>query len=219
MTAEELESGFFDAEGVWCQAYKSSGSKHPRPALFLDRDGVIVEEVIYLHRASDVALISGAANAIAGANRRGIPVVMISNQAGIGRGCYGWNDYYEVQRTMTEQLHRLGARIDGAFSCPHHPEGIGGYRHADHPARKPRAGMLLRAAELMHIDLRNSWIIGDKASDLAAGREAGLPGGVLVLTGHGPSHRETACALRTLEFAVLVANSIGEATQFIPLLA
>ncbi len=195
---------FLDADDIWCQVFAERRGEPSRPALFLDRDGVIVEEVLYLHRVEDVALLPGAAEAIAAANRRGWLVVVATNQAGIAHGYYGWKEFEAVQEAILTDLGRLGARLDAVLACPHHPA---------HPARKPQAGMLLRAAEALSIDLAHSWMVGDKSSDLLAGREAGLRGGVLVMTGHGPAHREAATALRTPEFEVRLANAIGDAVR------
>ena len=197
---------FLDADDIWCQVFAERRGDGNRPALFLDRDGVIVEEVLYLHRVEDVALLPGAPEAIAAANRRGWLVVVVTNQAGIAHGYYGWKEFEAVQETILFCLGRLGARVDAVLACPHHPA---------HPARKPQPGMLLRAAEALSIDLARSWIVGDKASDLLAGRAAGLQGGILVMTGHGPAHREAATALRTPEFDVRVARAIGEAIRLL----
>ncbi len=218
MNIPEIEDGFLDADGVWCQVFEKPGQRHRQPALFLDRDGVIVEEVLYLHRVEDVAIIPGAGKTIAAANQRGVPVVVVCNQAGIGRGYYGWQDFHDVQHAILDALGGLGAHLEGVFACPHHPDAVEPYMHPAHPARKPQPGMLLRAADLLDIDLGGSWIIGDKASDLLAGRSAGLRGGILVLTGHGAEHRDEAIAFGTPEFKVLVASSIAEAARMVPLL-
>lgn len=179
-----------------------------RPALFLDRDGVIVEEVNYLFRVKDVVILPGACETIAEANRRGVPVVIITNQAGIAHGLYGWPEFIEVQDFITARLAEGGASIDAVYACAHHPNGIGAYAHPDHPARKPRPGMLLKAAAELGLDLRLSWIVGDKVSDLEAGRAAGLAGGVHVLTGHGRTHREEVVALETEGFSLILRDSI-----------
>jgi D-glycero-D-manno-heptose 1,7-bisphosphate phosphatase len=210
-------SGFFDSEGVWCQVLTAPRGQH-RPALFLDRDGVLVEEVLYLHRVEDVAIIPGAAETIAAANRRDIAVVIVTNQAGIARGYYGWKEFEAVQQAIFSGLRRSGALVDAVLACPHHPHGMDPYKHPAHPARKPQPGMLLRAAELLGIALELSWTVGDKASDLLAGRAAGLRGGLLVMTGHGPEHCEAARAMRTPQFEVLLADSIQDAAELIDLL-
>jgi D-glycero-D-manno-heptose 1,7-bisphosphate phosphatase len=178
------------------------GSASLRPAVFLDRDGTLNEEVGYLHRAEDVALVPGAREAVARLNAAGIPVVVVTNQAGIGKGRYGWADYHAVMGRICQLLAVGGARIDAVYAAPHHPQGQGEYRHPDHPDRKPNPGMLLRAAREHGLDLARSWMIGDKSLDLEAGRNAGCRV-ALVRTGYG---REVDGAL-----ADLVAEDLGEA--------
>jgi D-glycero-D-manno-heptose 1,7-bisphosphate phosphatase len=192
----------------------------PSPALFLDRDGVIVEEIGHLHAAQDVRLIDGAPEVIAAANRRGIRVVIVSNQSGIGRGLFGWADFTAVQRRMLELLAAEGAAIDAVFACPHHADAKDPWRHADHPARKPNPGMLLAAARMLPVRLDQSWIVGDRASDLAAGRNAQLAGGLHVLTGHGSASGERP-TVRLLandhRFRVILGSSIADAPRLLPL--
>lgn len=156
-----------------------------KPCLFLDRDGVLVEETHYLHRIEDVVLISGVAEAIANANALGVPVVMVTNQAGIGRGYYSWRDFERVQQHIIEACASVGARWDMVLACAYHGEGIAPYRLDGHSWRKPQPGMLLEAARVLKIDVSRSHIVGDTLADLQAGVEAGLSGGTLVMTGHG----------------------------------
>jgi len=209
-----------DEEDVWMQVIRHAPDGAVRAALFLDRDGVVVEEVHYLHRLEDTRLVPGAADVISRANGRGIPVVLVTNQAGIGRGIYGWDDFISVQEKILDDLARLDARVDGVFACPHHADGPPPYNHPDHPARKPNPGMLLRAARLLKLDLSASWIVGDRAADLMAGRRAGLAGGVHVFRGHGStgSEREDALGLAEDGFLVRGAPSILEASELVPLL-
>ena len=91
---------FLDADDIWCQVLAEKRGDGSRPALFLDRDGVIVEEVLYLHRVEEVALLPGAAEAIAAANQRGWLVVVVTNQAGIAHGYYGWKEFQAVQEAL-----------------------------------------------------------------------------------------------------------------------
>ena len=154
------------------------------PAVFIDRDGTLNEEVGYLHRPEDVVLIPGAGAALARLNALGIPVLVVTNQAGIGKGKYQWEDFHAVMQRIGELLAQAGAHMDGVYAAPHHPRGVGEYGHPDHPDRKPNPGMLLRAAEEHGIDLARSWMIGDKELDLAAGRNAGCRV-ALVRTGYG----------------------------------
>ncbi len=155
-----------------------------RPALFIDRDGTLNEEVDHLHRPEEAFLTPGAGQALARVNRLGIPVVVVTNQAGIGRGRFGWSDYEAVMARLRDLLAAEGAHLDAAYACPFHEEAQGDYRIVDHPDRKPNPGMLRRAAEEHGLDLARSWMVGDKALDLEAGRRAGCRV-ALVRTGYG----------------------------------
>ena len=156
-----------------------------QPALFLDRDGVVIEETNYLHLVKDIQFIPEVAQAVARVNRLGLAVVMVTNQAGIGRGYYGWHEFGMVQQHISDNYTARGAGFDMVLACAYHAEGLGDYRVANHPWRKPNPGMLIEAARVLKLDLSRSLIIGDTLSDLAAGASAGLPSGTLVQTGHG----------------------------------
>jgi D-glycero-D-manno-heptose 1,7-bisphosphate phosphatase len=198
----------FDKDaGLWCEL----GRPDPiaRPALFLDRDGVIVVDTDYLGRADDVHMIEGVATAIARCNALRIPVVVVTNQSGIGRGRYQWAGFCAVQQALTEELAAVGAHLDGVLACAYHAEGLGPLRVDGHPWRKPNPGMFLAAANGMNLDLGRSWIIGDKMSDLAAGAAAGLAGGTLVSA--SDQEREGALALAGTRFVVETAANPAEA--------
>ncbi len=200
-----------DGAGLWCEI---TGEGYAgRAAVFVDRDGVIVEDVNYLGRASELRMIPGAAQAIARCNRLGIPVVLTTNQSGIGRGFYGWTDFEAVQGALVAALAKEGAHLDAVLACAYHADAQGPYRIADHPWRKPRPGMMREAAGRMGLDLGNSWIIGDRASDLAAGRAASLEGGVLVTTGQGGNERDEALALAGRLFMVRVLPTLADAVE------
>jgi D-glycero-D-manno-heptose 1,7-bisphosphate phosphatase len=155
-----------------------------KAAIFLDRDGTLNEEVDYLSHPEDLRLIPGAARAIARLNRKQIPVIVVTNQSGIGRGVFGWDDYRAVMARLDQLLAQEQAQVDAVYEAPHHAQGQGEYAVADHPDRKPNPGMLLRAAEDLGLDLSRSWLVGDKAIDLEAGRNAGCRV-ALVRTGYG----------------------------------
>jgi len=142
----------FNSEEIWCEVLTMAS--HRRAALFLDRDGVVVEDKEYLWRKEDIVMIPGAAGAIAAANNCGIAVVLVTNQAVIGRGYYGWTKFRAVQRTIVGALAAEGARFDGVYACAHLPEEIGGFAHPDHPTLKPNPGMLLQAARVLGLDLK-----------------------------------------------------------------
>jgi len=204
-----------DSQGVWCQILRRPVAG--RPALFVDRDGTIVEETDYLCRVDDIVVIPGAAEVIAAANRRSVPVIMVTNQAGIGRGYYGWAEFKSVQDAIVGSLATEGANVDAVYACAHHPQAEGDLAHPDHPARKPNPGMLLDSASALALDLNSSWLIGDKADDIEAAKRAGLGGALLVATGYGSAERQRAATLASPAFEVRFGRSIADAMT-LPLL-
>ena len=153
-----------------------------RPALFLDRDGVINVDYGYVHRPEEFDFIEGIFELVAAANRAGYLVVVVTNQAGIGRGYYSEAQFHALTDWMKTRFNEHGAIIDAVYFCPCHPEhGIGAYRR-ESAFRKPAPGMLLQAQRELDIDMAQSILIGDKPSDMAAGRAAGV-GTLLHLNG------------------------------------
>jgi D-glycero-D-manno-heptose 1,7-bisphosphate phosphatase len=149
------------------------------PAVFLDRDGTLNRETGYLHDRADWRWLPGAPQALARLYGRGYRLVVVSNQSGLARGLYGKEAVDALHRWVNEDLAGFGAVIEAFYYCPHHPEFTG-----DCSCRKPKPGLLLRAAEELGLDCRASWMIGDKISDIQAGRAAGCRP-VLVRTGYG----------------------------------
>jgi D-glycero-D-manno-heptose 1,7-bisphosphate phosphatase len=203
-------SGEEPPAACWSRIGPEVGRVRGRPALFLDRDGVVVVETGYLGDPSQVELIPGAGEAIARARSSRLAVVLVTNQSGVGRGYYGWTAFESVQAEIARRLaaEAPDARFDAEFACGVAP-GAGG---PDHPWRKPAPGMLLAAAEALGVDLAASWIVGDRVRDLAAGRAAGLAGGVLVATGQcSPAEQAAAQALRSGAFEVMLAADLRAA--------
>ncbi len=159
-----------------------------KKACFLDRDGVVIEDANYLSDPEQVRLIPGAADAIRALHDAGYAVVLVSNQSGIARGYFTTDDLKRVEQKINQELEAAGAvsPFDGIYYCPHHKKGIIPEYTADCGCRKPKPGLLLRAAADLNLDLSRSFIIGDKASDGNAGFNAGCSAAVLVRTGHGP---------------------------------
>lgn len=156
----------------------------PPNCLFLDRDGVIIEEVHYLSDLAQIRLIPGVPEAIARVNALGWPVVVTTNQAGVARGFFPESQVAVVHQHIDELLGNHGARIDAWYYCPHHPdEGIGTFK-MDCACRKPNPGMLHQAARDLVLSLAHGWMIGDKLTDLEAGSRAGCRT-ILVRTGYG----------------------------------
>ena len=148
-----------------------------RPAVFLDRDGTIAEEVGYLNHASRFRIFPFAAEAIRRLNGAGLPVVVVTNQSGVGRGYFPESLVRTVNELMTQQLAAVEARIDAIYYCPH--------TSADNcDCRKPKTGMLERAAREHALDLRRSFVVGDRYGDVELARNAQARS-VLVRTGYG----------------------------------
>ena len=164
-------------------------AERPRGAVFLDRDGTIVEDPGFLGDPAALRLLPGAAPAIRRLNLAGWPVVVVSNQSGIARGLYSEADYRAVERRLAEMLATEGARLDASFFCPHHPEFTGPC-----PCRKPGTKLFEDARVALGIDFPDSWFVGDRPSDVAPATRLGGRG-LLVLTGEGERHREQARAL------------------------
>ena len=150
----------------------------------MDRDGTLTEEVGYVNHPSRLRLLPRSAEAIRRLNARGIAAVIVTNQAGIARGYFSAEVLAAVNAALVAQLKDEGAHLDGVYVCPHHPiEGEPPYRLACE-CRKPKPGLLLRAADELGLDLGRSVLVGDKGSDLVAARAVGARA-VLVLTGYG----------------------------------
>jgi D-glycero-D-manno-heptose 1,7-bisphosphate phosphatase len=196
--------------GLWCEF--GAADLAGRAALFLDRDGVIVMDSHYLGRSEDLRLIPGAAAAIARANALGIPVLVVTNQSGIGRGYYDWTAFHAVQAALAAELAAEGAHLDAVLACAYHGEGRGAMQIADHPWRKPGPGMILEAVRRMRLDPARSWIVGDRAHDLAAGLAAQLAGGTLVGAAT-PQEREAAARLAAPGFKVEIAADLRDAVD------
>jgi D-glycero-D-manno-heptose 1,7-bisphosphate phosphatase len=136
-----------------------------RGCVFLDRDGVINEEVEYLHEPDRVVLVAGAAAAIAALGAAGLAVVVTTNQSGIARGKYTEAELGAVTARIAELIAPAGARLDATYFCPHHPEaGVGAYRRACR-CRKPAPGMLEQAAAEHGLDLARSALVGEHLAD------------------------------------------------------
>lgn len=152
--------------------------------VFVDRDGVIIEDGDYVHRVEDLKFIPGAVDGLKELNAAGFQIIIVTNQAGIARGYFTEEEYHAFSGHLLGELEKGGVGISGVYFCPHHPtEGVGIYR-VDCRCRKPRTGMLQMASNEHSVDVPSSWLIGDKSSDIKAGRDFGLRT-ILVRTGYG----------------------------------
>lgn len=175
-----------------------------RPAVFLDRDGTLSEEIGYIHPADlpRYALLPGTAQALKRLREAGYALVVLTNQSGVARGYFPAAQVDAVHARLQELLAAQGASVDAVYYCPHHPEPLAPADNGQLPpgrvaatpvaalnidcdCRKPKPGLALRAAAELGLDLSRSWMVGDKSADLGLAKAAGLQGAVLVLTGYG----------------------------------
>jgi D-glycero-D-manno-heptose 1,7-bisphosphate phosphatase len=154
-------------------------------AVFLDRDGVINRDPPhYAHRIDQLMLIEGSGMAIKQLNNNGFTVIVITNQSGIAKGYYAEEDMKVFNEAMIKLLHEQDANIDAIYHCPHHPDAQVEKYRMQCDCRKPKPGMILEAGKAFNIDFSSSFLVGDKWSDIEAGRTAGCST-ILVMTGHG----------------------------------
>lgn len=184
--------------GLWIERIGNRIFPGGRPALFLDRDGTINVDTGYPDNPADMVLRDDVASVVGAANRRGIPVVIVTNQSGIARGYFDWAAFGSVNRRVLDLLADENAFVDMVLACAYHEKGSGPLAIADHPMRKPNPGMLIEAAARLDLDLGRSLIVGDKMADMEAGQRAGLGRGWLV---DGEASNRAGFAIRPLRGA------------------
>jgi len=155
-----------------------------RPAIFIDRDGTLSEEVGYINHMTRFRLLPFAVDAVRLVNQSGYLAVLVTNQAGVARGYFPEPLVEEVHRHVHHRMAEGGARLDGIFYCPHHPSaGVPPYRQ-NCACRKPKPGLLLQAEKALGIDLPRSWVVGDRYPDMQVAWAVGARG-AMVRTGYG----------------------------------
>lgn len=173
-------------------------------ACFLDRDGVLIEDKHYLSDPKDVVLTLGAGAAVKRLKKAGYLCIVVTNQSGVARGYFTEDDIAGVHKRLDELLGAEGAVLDGYYNCPHHPNGSIDEFSIACDCRKPEPGMLKKAVKDFHINPEESCIVGDKMSDILAGKAIGCKP-YLVLTGHGAEHEKTARSENAAIFENLAA--------------
>jgi D-glycero-D-manno-heptose 1,7-bisphosphate phosphatase len=169
-----------ESPGLWVDI-REPGRAWGTPALFVDRDGTLMADHGYLADPGRVNLIDEILPALRQANGAGVPVVVVTNQSGVARGMFGWTEVEAVQAALLWALGAHGCTVDATLACGYYsPSTDPALDVADHPMRKPRPGMFLRAAEIMNLDLAASLVVGDRSGDLLAGARAGLRTGFIV---------------------------------------
>ncbi len=174
-----------------------------KKAFFLDRDGVVIRQISYLHDPALVELEKNVPQAIRKIHENGMLAVVLTNQSGVARGMFTEKDVDLCHGRLQELLAEYGEKIDGFFTCCHHPDFTG-----ECSCRKPAPGLFFEAAEKLDIDIKNSFMAGDKFSDLESGRNAGVKQSILLKTGYGPKY-----VSRAAEAGFEVAEDLLEAVE------
>ena len=159
-------------------------AKTKKAAVFLDRDGVVNEQMGYINHISRFVLLPGVAGAIRRLNELGLAVVVATNQSGLARGYFPEDLLEAVHEKMRRELAAGGARVDAVYVCPHHPEAKAARYRLDCDCRKPKPGLLLQAARELNLDLPRSYMVGDRWNDLRCGAAVGAKN-ILVRSGYG----------------------------------
>lgn len=155
-----------------------------KPAVFIDRDGTINEQMGYINHVSRFILLPSAAEAVRLLNGHGYLAIVVSNQSGVGRGYFPIELVHDVHEYMKSLLEKEGAAVDGIYFCPHHPEALVPEYRIDCNCRKPKTGLIEKACEDFDIDMKNSYVIGDRCSDIELADRSDLKG-LMVKTGYG----------------------------------
>jgi len=189
---------------------ESSGGPS-RPAVFLDRDGTLIEEMGYLGQPERVTLFPWSVAAVSALNRAGWLVVLVTNQAGVARGYFDEGTVEAVHRQLAQLLDAGGAFLDAYYYCPHHPSGTVAAYTRTCGCRKPATGLVDKAVAELGIDVARSFVVGDRWLDVALGRNAGARS-VLVRTGYGA---EEELAPPGDLSADVVVDDLGQAVEWI----
>lgn len=184
-----------------------------RPAVFLDRDGTINEQMGYINHLSRFILLPGAADGIRLLNERRFRVIVVSNQSGVARGYFPIELVDQVHARMQALLEAKGAWVDDIFFCPHHERGVVNAFRQRCTCRKPRVGLIDRARDRYDIDMRRSYVVGDRCVDLEMAHRAGLAG-ILVRTGYGRGEMDYVLPHSPVQPA-RVAENLLEAARWI----
>lgn len=183
-----------------------------KPAFFLDRDGVLIEEIGYIHRPEDVVLLPTVSESLRQIEAAGFQACVITNQAGVARGKFAPDAIHAVNQRIYELLQREGIHLNYFYACPHHPSGVVAPWNTPCPYRKPNSGLLVMAADDLKLSLAQSFFIGDKISDLQAGASVGCKT-VLVRTGHGKDHVESVSQNADSLRLVTITNTMLDAVE------
>ena len=184
-----------------------------KPAVFLDRDGTINEQMGYINHLSRFVLIKGVSKAIKILNENGFLAIVLTNQSGVARGYFPIDLVYQINEYLSEELEKENARIDGVFFCPHYPKGSLLEYCFECDCRKPRTGLIRQACSAFDIDMKRSYMVGDRHTDIEFAHHCGMEG-VLVKTGYGVGEVEYILPGREIQ-PTYIADDLQDAVKWI----
>ncbi len=190
-----------------------ANKKTLRPAVFLDRDGTINEQMGYINHVSRFHILPGVIEAVSLFNKNNIPVIIVTNQSGLARGYFPESLLSLVHDKMIASFTKEDVFIDGIYICPHHPEAKEERFRKTCTCRKPKTGLLEQAARELNLDLKKSFMVGDRWSDIKCGEDAGATS-VLVLTGYGRGDLEYISPQQDIQPSY-IAEDLGKAASWI----
>ena len=179
-----------------------------QPAVFVDRDGTINEQMGYINHLSRFRILPGVPQAVRMLNRHGFLVLVVTNQSGVARGYYPLDLVKTLHQLLITRIREKNGNIDGIFFCPHHPAGsVPEFSH-NCDCRKPKTGLIEQACKSFEIDLPRSFLVGDMCTDMELAQRAGVPG-VLVKTGYGLGEIEYILPHKTAKPAHIAEDLLG----------
>jgi D-glycero-D-manno-heptose 1,7-bisphosphate phosphatase len=189
------------------------GENMKKPAVFIDRDGTVNEQMGYINHVSRFVILPGVVEGLRLLNENGFHAVIVSNQSGVARGYFPLGLVQEVHDFLDASLKKDHVTVDGIFFCPHHPNGSVPEFTKRCNCRKPRTGLIDQACRSLEIDLQNSYAIGDRCDDIQFARRAGVKG-ILVKTGYGLGEIQYLLPQSTAK-PVYIAEDLLHAVQWI----
>jgi D-glycero-D-manno-heptose 1,7-bisphosphate phosphatase len=189
------------------------GEPKKRPAVFFDRDGTLIADEGYLNHPSQIKLFPQTVGALKTLRKAGFYLFIVTNQSGVARGYFSETQVKKVHQKLRRMLKVKGAKIDAFFYCPHHPQGKVKSFSKKCDCRKPSPGMVKQALKKYSIDLKKSYVVGDKLDDVLLAKNAKMAGGLLVRTGNGRKSENELKKLKLKNSAVV--SNLAQATQWI----
>ncbi len=182
-----------------------------QPAVFLDRDGTLIVEKHYLNNLANIVLFEGVATTLKALQQKGFLLLLLTNQSAVAKGIISENFVKSAYQTINRLLAEFKVKLDDCFYCPHHPLGNPPY-NIDCECRKPKIGLIEQAKKKYAIDIKNSWLIGDKIIDMQVASKIGCQA-ALVLTGYGAQSQQEAKSIKNIRIIAKFSDILNYISQ------